>query len=135
MRALFDNAEKDDLAAAQPFFGGDDVVEERADALPAQRHRARLAVPDLDDQILIAPDRDEKTRGIGDPFDDPADLAAPQPGALEPRRGIIIMRSHRANSRISSNAAASRAGRETATRVRFRPNRNASARFSATARR
>ena len=53
------NADNVDFAPDQPLFGGRAVADQRGQTAPAQHHRARLAAVDLDDQILVASDRDE----------------------------------------------------------------------------
>src|SRR5271156_166033 len=110
MRPLLDNADENDLAPSQPLFawgalpshgdpaaptpplfGGGAVADQRDQAAPAQHHRARLAAVDLDDQILVAPDRDEQARGVSNTIDDPIAVAAAQPGPLEAGRRVGIV--------------------------------------------
>ena len=109
MGALFDKAEKDDLAAREPLIGGADLAEQRADFTPAEHNRQRLAALALDDEVLVAPHRDKEACRVGGALDDPPRLAAAQPGALEPGRSIVIVRSHNPDSGMSRNRTASRA--------------------------
>ena len=51
--------------------------------------------PQLDDQVLVAPDRNEEAAGIGNALDDPCRVAAAQAGALEAGVRIEIGRLHR----------------------------------------
>src|SRR5260370_13117330 len=95
MRPLLDDAEKDNLAAGEALLGaGKARPEDRGDGIGCQHRGPRLAAVELEDKVLIAPDRNEQALRIGDAFDDPGGVAAAQAGAFEPGMGIEIGRSH-----------------------------------------
>src|SRR5271166_7025415 len=91
MRPLFDHAEKDQLSAGEPLLANSKNL---GNAGRLEYRRARLAAFELDDQILVAPDRHKEAAGIRDPLDDPGGIAAAQAGTLEAGVGIEIGSSH-----------------------------------------
>ena len=108
MRVLVDDPDKHHFAAAEPRLGGAGLADQLAERAAAQHHRARLAAIALENQVLVAPDRDKEARRVAEPLADPAVVAATQPGPLEARCGIIIVRSHAAETGTSVAARASR---------------------------
>src|SRR5437588_838871 len=78
-------AEDDELTAGEPLL---DVVIaqraiERADRIDGEHRSKRLAAFHLDDEVLVAPNRNKRARRIEHPRADPLGLAAAQAGALE----------------------------------------------------
>src|SRR6516165_8625682 len=94
MRPLFDDAEKHHLAAGEPLLGSDAIAENAGNVGRCQHHGAWFTAVELDDEVLVTPDRDEEAIGIGDTLDDPAGVAATQAGAFEVGMGVEIWRSH-----------------------------------------
>src|SRR5689334_10489481 len=92
MCALFDDAEKHHLATGEPLLTH---AKNLGNAGRVEHRRARL-VFDLDDKVLVAPDRHKEAAGISDPFEDPRRIAAAQAGALEAGMRIEIRRAHSA---------------------------------------
>src|SRR5262245_52027405 len=103
MRPLLDDAEKDDLAAGKTVLGGGEA---RRDRGRGEDDGARLRTVELDDEVLVAPYRNEKARWVGDTFKDPAGVAPAQTGALEAGMSIEIGRSHSSQTGISTAVAA-----------------------------
>ena len=95
MRPFVDDAEKYELPVGQPFVDVADLTEHGEDAFDRDRRGARLAVVKLDDQVLVAPDRDEHARGIEHALADPVGFASAQSGPLETGMSIVVRRSHR----------------------------------------
>ena len=84
MRALLDDPDKHHLAAAEPLLGGAGLADQRAEPAPAQHHRARLAAIDLENQVLVAPDRDKEARRVGEALDDPGGSRRRSPARSKP---------------------------------------------------
>src|SRR5215472_13584226 len=103
MRPLLDNAKKDDLPTGETLLGGGEARTERG---RGEYDGARLHTVELDDEVLIAPYRDEEARRVGDSFNDPAGVAPAQTGALETRMSIEIGCSHSNKTGISTALAA-----------------------------
>jgi hypothetical protein len=84
MSAIVDQAEKDDPSLRQPLI---DLAiagaKQQRNRLDAKNDRLRLAVLDVQDKALRAPDRYEKAAAVHNPGADPFGLAATQPGPLE----------------------------------------------------
>ena len=81
MGVLLDHPEKYELAARQPVLGV--PSHNPGNSICIQHDRAGLAAVDFDDQVLIAPDRNEETAGIGQALDNPCRVAAAETGALK----------------------------------------------------
>ena len=108
MRALVDDPDKHHFAAAEPLLGGAGLADQRPSAPPLSTTARGSPPSTLEDQVLVAPDRDKEARRVAEPLADPAVVAATQPGPLEARCGIIIVRSHAAETGTSVAARASR---------------------------
>src|SRR6266550_3476142 len=95
MRPLLDDAEKDDFAAGEVLLGaGKTRSEDGRDGIRGQYRSPRLAIVELDNEVLIAPHRDKQASRIRDAFEDPERVTAAQTGALEAGMGIKIGRLH-----------------------------------------
>src|SRR6202040_4303214 len=70
-------------------------AEDRGDGIRSQHRGPRLAAVKLDNEVLVAPDRNEQASRIDDALENPAGVAAAQAGAFEPGMSVEIGRSHR----------------------------------------
>src|SRR4051794_12290882 len=95
MGAVVDQAEKNDMAVRQPVLDlAVACAEQRRDRFGVQDDGSLLAVLDIEDEALRAPDRHEKTVAIDDPGANPVGLAAAQPGPLKAWMRIEIRFPH-----------------------------------------
>ena len=93
MRPLLDQPEKHDLAAREALIGRGEA---RRNGGRCEDYGTRFRAVEFDDEVLVAPHRDEKACRVGDAFEDPAGVAPTQTSAFEAGMGIEIGRSHRA---------------------------------------